>query len=332
MIYQNVELLNVSEVEELQDGAFKVYRFPKKVLACFDADENPLFGVVGLLTTGCEIRFVSKEVEITLSGDQDGTVEIWKGDFFVRTVWLNAGEKKTVVLKNEWKVDECEPPKKYAFATRVWRIRFGHDTAITVHSIKATGEIRPPKAEEKPTKTIIAYGSSITHSATSVLFQNSYLGTIGRLLGADVLCKGMGGSCFCQKEVAEYLPTEDWDLAILELGVNMVETVPADEFKRRASEVVRRALTKGKPVVMMSMFTYFSEFDPEIKKKDEAYKKAYREIFEEQKCENLYYVNGNEIVDDWAYLTADLIHPSPYGHTEMGKKIAKKIRDEFKIL
>ncbi len=332
MIYQNVELHNVSEIEALTDGAFKVYRFPKQVIACFDAEKEAYPAVAGRMTTACELRFVSKEAEVTLSGDADGTIEIWKGNFFVRMVWLNKDEKKTVALKNEWKVDECQPPRKGAFATDVWRIRFGHDNAVTVHSIKATGGIRPPKAEEKPTKTVLAYGSSITHSAGSVLFHDSYLGTIGRELGVDVLCKGMGGSCFCQKEVAEYLPTEDWDLAILELGVNMVSSFSAEEFKRRASEVVRNALTKGKPVVMISMFTYYSEFEPEVKAKGEAFKKAYREIFEEQKCDNLYFINGNEIVDDWTYLTADLLHPSPYGHVEMGKKIANKIRNEFNIL
>ena len=116
------------------------------------------------------------------------------------------------------------------------------------------------------------------------------------------------------------------------LGVNMVETVPAEIFKAKASEVVRQALTKGKPVVMISMFMYYSEYDEKRRAKDAAYNKAYKAIFEEQKCDNLYFIDGKQILNDWTFLTFDLLHPSPNGHLEMGKRIADKIRDEFHLL
>ena len=264
--------------------------------------------------------------------EMDGTVEIWRGEFFYRMVWLNEGQKKTILLESTEMLEKYNPPTNGLFSTQVWRVRSGHDTMMVVHEIKTEGSLRAPTTDELPKKKIIAYGSSITHSAGSVLFNNSYLNTVGKTLGADVLCKGMGGSCFCHKEVAEYLPTVEWDLAILELGVNMVETVPAEIFKAKASEVVRQALTKGKPVVMISMFMYYSEYDEKRRAKDAAYNKAYKEIFEEQKCDNLYFIDGKQILNDWTFLTFDLLHPSPNGHLEMGKRIADKIRNEFHLL
>jgi lysophospholipase L1-like esterase len=54
-------------------------------------------------------------------------------------------------------------------------------------------------------------------------------------------------------------------------------------------------------------------------------------LYKELKADNLYYIKGEDIVTEWDYLTSDLLHPSPYGHGEMGRKIAKIIREEFKI-
>ncbi len=332
MLFRNMMLHNVADVEEFEDGSFQVIRFPKAPIEAFDAETTPLSGQVGRYTTGCELRFVAEGAEVTLSAIADGTIEIWKGEFFYRMVWLNENEKKTICLPPTSLLTQYNPAHRGMFSSDVWRVRFGHDTTVKVHEVKPIGAMRPPTKDELPKKTIIAYGSSITHSAGSVLFNNSYLATIGTTLGVDVLCKGMGGSCYCQKAVADFLPTQEWDLAILELGVNMVNSYTAEEFKRRASEVVRQTLTKGKPVVMISMFTYFSEFEPERKAKDLAFMQAYKEIYDEQKCENLYYIDGGKIVDDWTYLTVDLLHPSPNGHVAMGNKIAKMIRDEFHLL
>ncbi len=90
---------------------------------------------------------------------------------------------------------------------------------------------------------------------------------MGYILGSDVLCKAMGGSCFIQRDVADYIVNESWDVAIFERGYS-----------------------------------------------------------------DLYYIRGKDIVTDFGYLLSDLIHPSPYGHAEMGRKIASIIRKEFKLL
>ena len=55
-------------------------------------------------------------------------------------------------------------------------------------------------------------------------------------------------------------------------------------------------------------------------------------IYKRLQCDKLFYIRGQDIVTEFEYLSADLLHPSPYGHGEMGRKIAKKIRDEFQIL
>ena len=335
MIWNNIELFNVDEVEKRTDGALKMYRFPKSTRDCFLNSCQHYSVGVGCLTTGCELRFVGKMANILLSAeDCDGTVEIFRGDFLCRVERLQAGVVKRIELRENTALDSLYPDGYQGrFSPDVWRIVFDHDVSVVLHDVQALSPIRPPMQNEIPSKKILAYGSSITHSACSILYTNSYIYTVGRKLGADVLCKGMGGSCHCQNEIADYIAGADWDVAILELGINMVESYPVSLFEERATYLVKRALERGKPVVLISNFMSYENLpSAKFHQANDEYVACLESIYSRLKCDHLYYIRGQEILDEWDLLTADLIHPSPYGHGEMGRKIAKKLRDEFGIL
>lgn len=337
MIYKNTYLHNVSEISSLEDGGIRIFRFPEKARNSFDDGEHPYAVEVGQMTTGCEIRFVGEGADITISAlDADGTVEIFRGDFLFRTERLPKNVKITLSLRYDPKFDSYSlPTLNERFDVSVWRVVFDHDHRVGIHSIEPFGEIRPPKVSEMPKKKILAYGSSITHSAGAGFYTNSYIYNVGRILGTDILCKGMGGSCFIQNEVADYIASEDWDAAIFELGVNMVDGFPVEVFTERASYLIENALKLDKPIILISNFTsYFDLPENSYKDINEAYVKALENIYERFKGEsydNLYYIRGRDIVTDFNYLLTDLIHPSPYGHAEMGRKIASKILYEFDL-
>ena len=168
-------------------------------------------------------------------------------------------------------------------------------------------------ADEVPNKKIIAYGSSITHSACAVLYTNSYVHTMAKALNADVLCKGMGGNCFIQKPVADYVIQEDWDVALLELGINMLDCYPVSVFEERATYLIENILKQNKPVVLISNFTSFRSLptDP-LRQVNDDYVACLEKIYQRFACDHLFYIRGQDIVTDWEYLCSDLLHPSPY--------------------
>ena len=334
MIWNNIELFNVSSVETRLDGALNIYRFPAAARAAFVSSKSPYAMSVGTLTTGCEIRFVGKAADIFVSPEQyDGFVEIYRGDFFCRMERLQTGVVKILELRDADSLSAYKPSYQGRFSPDVWRVVFCHDFCGVIHGIRPYGEIRPPHANEVPAKKILAYGSSITHSACSILYTNSYAYNMGKQLGADVLCKGMGGSCHIEKEVADYLCQEEWDVATLELGVNMVECYPVAEFEKRAKYLVEKMIKTGKPVVLISNFTCYHNIpESQYHQANADYVRCLEEIYNSLHCENLYYIRGEEMIKSWDYLTCDLIHPSPYGHGEMARNIAQKLREEFKIL
>jgi hypothetical protein len=333
MIWKNVQLFNVVATEIREDGALYLRRFP---LPCYEEFSRSPYEVVPLaasLTTGCELRFVGSSADIYLSAEEfDGTVEIYRGDFFCRVERLEAGVVKKIELRPT-PIKTHNPPLSGRFSPNVWRVIFDHDLRVVLHDVQSQEEIRPPVDGETPRKKIIAYGSSITHSAGAQLFTNSYIYPVGKKLDADVLCKGMGGSCLIHNSVVEYLPSEQWDVAILELGINMIDLFPVEVFEERARDLISKMIACNKPVILISNFTSYRSLKTDnLCQVNASYIATLEKLYEELKTENLYYIKGEDIVTEWDYLTSDLLHPSPYGHGEMGRKIAKIIREEFKIL
>lgn len=330
MIWKNISLINVTEIELRQDGALYLHRFPSTAREAFTHSLASYAAEVSKLTTGCELRFVGKSADVFLSADTyEGTVEIYRGDFFCRTERLQEGVIKKIELREN--TLDTYPQEGGCFSSNVWRIVFDHDLRVVLHDVQ--GNVRPPEPHEVPKKKLLAYGSSITHSACAQLFTNSYIYNVAKRLGVDVLCKGMGGSCHIESEVTDYLYNEEWDFASLELGINMVELYPISVFEERARRLITTLLKKGKPILLISNFTSYHNIPTSAFYKENAdYVACLERLYNELKCDNLYYIRGQEIVTEWEYLSADLLHPSPYGHFEMGRKIAEKIQNEFKFL
>ncbi len=339
MIWNDIELFNVAEIEQREDGAWRLYRFPRRVREvfakpCFEGDPSDR---IGQMTTGCELRFVCDAVDVELSASANGIVEIFRGDYSYRIVPVKAGERVSISLRKDTAIESNDISGARIpigrFSPDVWRVTLGNGCYIVLHEFKAHAPIRPPKSDEVPKKTVLSYGSSITQGFNADLHSTAYVMTMGRVLDADVLCKGMGGSCFCQREVADYIASENWDVALLELGINMVGHFAVEEFERRATALVKDMLACGKPVVLISNYSCLFDLPTHVlRDKNEQYVKTTERIYETLKCDNLYYIRGRDIVDTLTLLAADLIHPSTYGHTEMGRRIARKLRDEFHIL
>ena len=333
MIWNNIELFNVEYIEEGERGT-RVYRFPKETLPAFDLSWLEYSKWVSELTTGCEMRFVGEGADIELRAVNDGgTVEIFRGDYLDRVVPVPKETTIKIELRSGYRLDECDMSGfNSRISPAVWRVVFDHDFIVEIVSVAPVGEIRPPKKEELPEKKMICYGSSITHSAGALNYTNSYIYTVGRILGYDMLCKGMGGSCLAQPEVADFIERADWDGAILELGVNMVGCgISADEFRKRAEYMIKCAIKKGKPVFLISIFSCHHDFEySKNYKLNEEYIRTLEELYEIYKSDKLFYIRGRDIITDYSYLLCDVIHPSPFGHGEMGRRIASIIKEKMR--
>ena len=57
-----------------------------------------------------------------------------------------------------------------------------------------------------------------------------------------------------------------------------------------------------------------------------AFNAALRQICAEAACPNLHLIEGASLLPDWTGLSADLTHPSDFGHALIGERLADAIR------
>lgn len=212
------------------------------------------------------------------------------------------------------------------YSPNVYRI-VSVGSTLAFHGIDSMGgNLRAPTAEELPKRTCLAYGSSITQSRAS--FHN-YINTATQMLNASVLNLGMGGSCWVEPAIADFIAARnDWDFASFELGINMVN--PDCNNKRFAEKVdylLKTVTTKHpeKPIFLLTILQTgsYHEIEQSNWLKDINEKNAILTEAAARYASNVTLVDGANLVPDFRGYQIDLLHPEPIAYVRMGLKLAE---------
>ncbi len=338
MIYDNLLFFNVAELEKNSIGTgLLLQRFPKEVRNHLGFEGTKKGSIVSQHSTGCEIRFVTegKAVRLFLSSiDNDGELLVYRGNFFHSRHNLKAGVITPILLEEpeRFSIVTQNCLETGSFSPNVWRVVFNR-YCVSYHGIDTfSHKVRPPFENEQPKLKWLAYGSSITHGSSANSYENTYIEQAAKRLKVDVRCFGMSGACYCEKEIADFIISqENLDLITLELGVNMRTCFTADEFQNRVTYLISKLLEKNKniPIMLLSIFpnhaSYALSKDGLLYIRQKEYEVMLKEVYENLKCANLFFFDGYDILNDFSALTVDLLHPSSYGHSLMGENLAKMI-------
>ena len=335
MIYENLEFFNVAEINTQPDGSLSLFRFPKSAY-------------MGMSDVGCkmarscsgiEIRFVTDAnvIWFTLGARAEKlNFHVYCGDYKYQSLEIGEGEKKTFFLEpinalasideETLNGDDC----RNRYSSKVWRIVFskGFPLFYGVEPLNGTF-IRPPKKEELPKKTMLAYGSSISHGCWTDNYTYSYVNIAAEQLGIDVKNKAMSGSCREERAVADFLAKEDFDLAFLELTTNMCNPFDysLEEVLSRTEYMLRKICEADKSRKIICTNGYRLNYY----KKPENYTEYDKRVFDVKNgvdrivsdlpYENLVYVDSREIYKNTFYACLDLIHPGEFGHYRMAESL-----------
>ncbi|WP_138754581.1 SGNH/GDSL hydrolase family protein [Paenibacillus sinopodophylli] len=328
MIKQNIYFHNVTELEPCNGGVY-LRRWPSAVRHAmgdrgrFIAEE----------ATGCELRFVTaaKYVRVTVGiPETDGIVKVFKGGLFHSEHKLQAGGIRTLHLE--------EPSARFAmvdrkhllesgFAPEIWRICFGNH-AVIFYSLNTFGcEVRLPQAGEMPRRRWLAYGSSITHGLDN--FPLSYIHQAARRMKLDVMNAGMSGSCLCEPEVADFMAgRDDWQVATLELGVNMRDSMSDEQFESKTSYLLEKMVARhpDKPIFLITIYPNFATYAGNaVTERDQRFNEILRSHVARLRHPLLHLIEGEDVMQDMSGMTCDLIHPGEYGHMRMGEQLAQQM-------
>lgn len=329
MIYDKIDFHNVEELEQTEKG-LKLWRLTKELR---DKLNEGLRNDTASLCSGVELRFCIKGDKVKLKlrvedNTEAATAFIYYGSF--QGGWeysqksIDADRVTEIVIPRPDNMDDLKritEEEKLSFDPEVVRIVMPYNHC---YYCGIEGEIETPKKSQYPEKTYLAYGSSITHGSLALGTPHAYVFRIAQKLKCDYINLGFAGTAHLEKEMAEYISErKDWDFATIELGVNMLEPKYGVElFESRAREFTEILSKDPRQIFATSIFG-FSEADQE--KAD-----IFREIVEKYAKDKFVFTKGTDILDNRAYISADLIHPSIEGAEEIAQKWGSIITEQLK--
>jgi lysophospholipase L1-like esterase len=282
--------------------------------------------VISRVQNGSEIRFIIKgAVKIRLS-PVEGLGNRWPfiplaivyyGDNQHQSFQIIPPEGLTIELQPIYEPFKREKLARNLFLYDPDLVRIRLFRAISIDSIE--GDYCLPDESAFPARKYLAYGTSITQGARALLPDFNYPDIFGNLAGFDVHNYGMGGACFIEDSVIDFLTGDSYDLISLCLSVNMLgRGYSPDVFRSRADKLLRSLREKNprSPFLIISVLTHgrdlaFSQAENKI---GMDVCTEYREILEElaAKYPPFRFLDGREILSP-GNLSTDFLHPGDYG-------------------
>ena len=335
MIWKNAELHGVSELTPNNDGGYVMHRLP----VCVEEHLSTELGKkknVG--STGVEIRFRVKSgaAKVTLAlrsivEDQKfAEAYLWYGGLC--STW----DRHRKEITREKTVIEILPPNSPEYAKQIHEehnIPYAYDLVrlilptygFEIYDIE--GDIEPPQECDVPSRKLLTYGSSITHGSTAIVTPYTWNFRLAENIDADLLNCGFAGSARMEKEVADHIATLDFDVATIEMGINVLGTYSNEEFYSKCKYFVEKVATSHPQSEIFAIDVFFCRADihddnPNLRD----FRAIIKRITEELDLPNVHYVRGTEILTSSCGLSGDLVHPNPRGVEEMAANMTARVK------
>lgn len=341
MIYKNAEIYNASEIEvNEKDGSMTWYRMPKAVM---DKLEMPNGKRLNMSSTGVEIRFVIKSGDAVVRM-QAVSDKIVNACFHVYRGGIQGGyadhehntyvstEPCDFVIKKQENIDTLRAMARAAgdsFDPEVVRIIFDRGA---YRIIDISGDIVPPSERQVPAKTLLCYGSSITHGSNSIDASHTWASLTAHNLDMDLRNLGMAGSCAAEPEVIDYIAEEGergaWNTAVMELGINVLSWEES-KIRERVENAVTQVAGRNadKKIYVISPFYCGDDFHG--KPEPERWRTIIKETVDKLAFKNVTLINGLELLGDMTLLSADEVHPSIYGVQQIADRLTARLKREL---
>ena len=331
MIFKSILLHNVDELVPTDDGGYEMLRSPLSV-------ENALCEQgkrMNRNATGVELRFVIN------SGT--ARIKILCGDAYVyygniqagwqTSRWAGSDEPRWIEVPLDTErmpaFERITQENNYTFSPQVVRIIIASGNPV-IYDVE--GDVEPPSADMMPKKTMLAYGSSITHGSLSLLPVNTWVYQVAETLGLDYMNKGYAGSCHAEPEMIDYLKGLDFDCAIVSLGANMSK-FSNEEYEKSAKNCIDTLCSSHpncKFIFIDSSYQASDFFDGEEGKLAQ-FRKILARLVKTSGFANAKYVCGLELMSGSWGLSGDLVHPNIHGVNAIANNLMPIVKEWFDL-
>ncbi len=337
MIYKNMEIYNVEEIINNDDGSVSWLRVPKNVYDNLDWDQGRN---MTQNSTGVELRFKMNSDKVVIKmavKNGEGVFHVYRGS--LQGGWTDHEVNKNVTTEvqdfvighsSEFeKLKAMTEKEKSGWNSEVVRVIFDRGNFKIFDII---GDIEPPKKEDMPKKTLMCYGSSITHGSNSIDMSHAWASVLAHNIDYDLQNKGMAGSCCMEKEFVDYIATQGkngiWNALVLELGINVLSWEKEKIYERVTNTIVTIAKNNpDKSIFVISPFYHCAEdFDDNAKFQAKLWRDSIEDIVKKCDFKNVTYINGLDILDNMTLISADFVHPNIYGVAQIAQRLTEIIK------
>ena len=327
MLYKRTELYNIQQLFRPKEGSGKgLCRVPLSLRRKLNtsAQANAVQG------TGCEIRFnlLSDSATVTLRMEAgQGIAEVYHGPFIGGWHVITTEPTEFTIVRPDRQalLNQIGKDHPQPFDPSLFRVRLPWRPPVRIVDIK--GKFAPPRPEQTPETKYLAYGSSISHGNMSVRPTSMYTMRTSQHLGVDLINLGFGGGAHLEREMADYIAgRQDWDLATLEMGINILG-LEVEEFASRVDTFVSTIANahRDKWVFCIDLFSFYMDYEPRAKQ-NRAFRKVVRDTVKRLALPKLVHLDGRKLLQSPSGLTTDLVHPSPIGMEEIALNLSRTIR------
>jgi len=336
MIYDGIEFHNIAELATVDGlGGLRLQRLPEAVRVQLDK------GAAGVMLSpaDCEIRFRIAEgresATIRLSSESRTTVYVYHGPFQGRSFQIDTEPKDFTIKLHKRTIELIQLGCAGAqYDPGLVRLCFGGPYPEPTFYHGHGEGILPPRAEDVPRKTYLAYGTSITHGTDFAGANASYPAHVAWRLGYQLRNFGASGCCLCEQPMADYLAAQPCDLVTLELSVNMLGAFTAAEFRERAGYLVQRMADSdpARSVVCITILPHWRDISgfaipADAKSTAGEYRQVLRDIVKSLARPNITLIEGPDLLPDIGGLSFDLLHPSARGMIQIGEELTRRLAE-----
>ncbi|MEI6131906.1 MAG: SGNH/GDSL hydrolase family protein [Bacillota bacterium] len=330
MLYNNMELHNVAGFSNDFEGNLCLARLPDDVRLQMEIKD------ISLQCSGVEIRFklLDDEVKLILHSYHPNTfpILVFHGCFKdIETPIIVPGRNEIIIKKpsNIERLLQVASEGNYSYDTEMVRVLL---MGFNFAPPEIEGKIESPHLLKRPSKTYLAYGSSITSGSTAVMSDLTYPARTGFLLGAENLNLGFSGSAKLERPVADYIASlKGIDYISMELGVNMIWDMEkndwgdVEEFSKRVEYFIPTIAEAHKDIPIVCTDIFLNSNDHFRDKPLFDFRDAVREVAIEfeRKNKNFVFADGKDLLNVYDGLTTDLLHPSALGMLEISDNLSR---------
>lgn len=324
MIFQNIDFHNVAEMKESEKG-YTMYRVPEHVRMQLNEGARD---TVSRFSTGIELRFKIKgdAATIILRADESEEAQVayiyygsFQGGWQYSSKVIHTEETRITIPKTEYldTLKILSATRRLPFDPEVVRIVLPYGSC---YFVGVEGEVEPPADADVPAKTYLAYGSSITHGSLALASPYTYPFRIAQKLGCDYVNLGFAGTAHLEKAMAEYIVSrKDWDFASVEMGINMLEgSFTPEIFEQRVKVFVDVLAADPRPIYATSIFGFSGDGQEKAA--------IYRDIVRKHAGDKLIFIDGLELLNNPAYVSEDLVHPTLEGIEQIANRWCEVMR------